>query len=150
VRPDAIVVVLPGADHDPCLLQAVEDLELEALVPKLAVEAFAKAILPRTAGLDVECFGAELGEPLAQRLGDHLRTIVAANMLWNALLEHGIGQRLDNAKGIDPTCHAKRQALARVLVDQGHDPNASAVMGAGLDKVEAPDVIATLRSQTNA
>src|SRR4051794_26455080 len=82
--PDTVVVVLPGTDHDHGLLQAVEDLELEALVPKLAVKAFAKAILPRTAGFDIECPGAELGEPLAQRLGDHLRTVVAANMLWNA------------------------------------------------------------------
>src|SRR3712207_9547192 len=37
-----------------------------------------------------------------------------------------------------------------VLIDQGHDPEASAVMGSALDKVEAPHVIGPLRPQPDA
>jgi hypothetical protein len=41
------------------LLQAVKDFAVEQFVPKLAVEAFARAVLPRAARLDVERLGAE-------------------------------------------------------------------------------------------
>ena len=60
MRPNAIVVVLPCSDHDLCLPQAVENLALQTLVLKLAVEALAVPILPRTAGLDVQRLGSKL------------------------------------------------------------------------------------------
>jgi hypothetical protein len=103
--PNAIVVVLPDTDHDLCLLQTVEDFALEALVPELAVEAFAIAILPGTARLDIGCSGAEPGQLFAEGLGDHLRAVVAANMFGDASFEHSVGQRLDDTEGVDPSGH---------------------------------------------
>src|SRR3954451_19077928 len=38
VRPNPIVVVAPGADHDPSLPETVEDLQLQALVPEFCSE----------------------------------------------------------------------------------------------------------------
>jgi hypothetical protein len=50
--------VAPLLDEDLDFLEAVEDFTIEQLVPQLAVEAFAIAVLPRAAGLDIESFGA--------------------------------------------------------------------------------------------
>ena len=47
-------MVAPLLDDDSRLLQTVEDFPVEALVAQLAVERFAVAIFPGTAGLDVE------------------------------------------------------------------------------------------------
>src|SRR5918998_1004084 len=103
MRPHAVVVVPPGADDHLSFLEAVEDLQLQALVLELPVEALTVPVLPRTARLDVQGLGAELG-----------------------------------------------QALARVLINQGHDPQAPSIMGVALDKVEAPDVVGSLRPQADA
>jgi hypothetical protein len=37
----------------------------------------------------------------------------------NAVLQHRIGERLDDAEGIDPPCHPDRKALSGELVDPG-------------------------------
>ena len=42
------------------------------------------------------------------------------------------------------------QALSGVFVDQGHKPDAAAIMRLGRHKVIAPDVITPLRAQANA
>src|SRR4051794_7109264 len=52
MRPDLVVSRAPSFDQRHCLLQAVEDLEVQQLVPELAVEAFAVAVFPGTARLD--------------------------------------------------------------------------------------------------
>src|SRR5918993_4458229 len=102
VRPDAIVVVTPCADHDLRLPQAVEDLPLETLVLELAIKAFAVSVLPGAARLDVQALGAELCQPPTESLGDHLRAVVAANMLGHAFFEHGVCERLDYSEAVDP------------------------------------------------
>ena len=38
MRPHPIVVIAPGSDHDLSLLEAVEDLQLQALVPEFCSE----------------------------------------------------------------------------------------------------------------
>ena len=68
---DSVVVVAPLLDEDLGLLQAVEDFAIEQLVPQLAVEAFAIAVLPGAAGLDVERLGTNTCQPAAYNLGGH-------------------------------------------------------------------------------
>ena len=51
---DRVVVVGPLLDEDLDFLETVEDFAIEQLVPQLAVEAFAIAVLPGAAGLDIE------------------------------------------------------------------------------------------------
>ena len=41
VRSDPVVLVPPLLDHDPCLLQRVEDLPVQAFLPQLPIEALA-------------------------------------------------------------------------------------------------------------
>src|ERR671921_858178 len=119
-------MVAPGADDDLSLLQAVEDLAFQALVPELPIEALAVAVLPRAARGNVQGLRPELLQPLAKSLGDHLGAVVTANMLRHARLEHGIRQGLDHAQAVDPPLHSERQALARVLVDERQNAQAPA------------------------
>jgi hypothetical protein len=51
----------PGLDQNFCLPQAVEDLAVKQFIPQLAVEAFAIAVLPRAAWLDVSRLRADIG-----------------------------------------------------------------------------------------
>ena len=143
-------MVPPLFDDDFCLLQAVKDFAVEALVTQLAVEGFAVAILPGTAGLDVERLCSERCEPTAYDLCGHLRAVVRSDMLRNASGEHYVGHRFKDAEAVDPTRHPDRQAFSGELVDQGHQPNLAPVVGLRLDEVITPDMIAMLWSQTDA
>jgi hypothetical protein len=137
-----IVFIAPLFDDDLRLLQAVEDLLVQTLVTKLAVERLAVAVLPRTARFDVERSGAQLAQPAADHLGGHLCTIVGANVLRNAVDKHDVGQYFDDAKTVDATGNPDGQTFAGKLINQGHEPDTATIMGLGFDKVAAPDVIA--------
>ena len=67
-----------------------------------------------------------------------------------AAIEHHVGHRVDDAEAVDATGHLDRQAFPGKLVDQGHQPQLAAIVGLGLDKVVAPDMIAMLRPQADA
>jgi hypothetical protein len=139
---DRVVLIAPEFDDNLRLLQAVEDLLVQTLVAKLAVERLAVAVLPRTARLDVERSGAQLAQPAAHHLCGHFCTIVGANVLRNAMGKHDVGQCFDDTKTVDATGNPDSQAFAGKFIDQGHQPDAATVMGLGFDKVVAPDVIA--------
>jgi hypothetical protein len=51
VRPHAVIVIPPGADDDVSLFQAGEDLQLQALVPELAVEALTVPVLSEASAM---------------------------------------------------------------------------------------------------
>ena len=69
-------MLAPALDNDLRLLQAVVDLAVEQLVPELAIEALAIAVLPGVSGLDEQCLRADLGKPVSHDLRCHLRAIV--------------------------------------------------------------------------
>jgi hypothetical protein len=71
-------------------------------------------------------------------------------MLWHALLEHGISERLDHSEAVDAPVHPQGQALARVLVNERQDAQAAPIMGVALNKVEAPHVMGPLGPQPDA
>src|ERR1700722_12630539 len=73
--------VLPAPS---ALLQRVEDLSVEELVAQLGVEAFPVAALPGTAGFDIECLCARIGEPLAQVTSQN-----SGHGLWNSRAASG-------------------------------------------------------------
>ena len=100
--------------------------------------------------LDKERLGSDVRQPLAYDLDCHLRAIVRSDVLRNAVHDHGVGHRLDDAHAVDPPRDTDRKAFPRELVDQRHQPDLPAVMGLGFDEVVGPDVIAPLRSQPDA
>ena len=53
MRPQSIVVPSPALDHDLRLLERIEDLTIEQLIPEPGIEALDEPILPRTARSDV-------------------------------------------------------------------------------------------------
>jgi hypothetical protein len=52
MRPLVVVVVTPGVDRVPCVVQTGEPVEVWAVVTELAVEAFDKSVLRRFARLN--------------------------------------------------------------------------------------------------
>ena len=91
MRPNAVVGRLSELGHDLRLLQRVEDFLAQELVLKLAIEALIMLVLPRRSWSDVLDLRAGFGDSLAQRLRDHLRAIVAADVLWDAMQAHRVG-----------------------------------------------------------
>ena len=75
MRPYGVVVASPGFDHDLGLLQCVEDLAVEQFIAQFAVEAFAIAVLPRAARLDIGRLGSDGCDPLPKSKSNELRTV---------------------------------------------------------------------------
>ncbi len=71
-------------------------------------------------------------------------------MDWGAVHQHGIGQRLDYSDGVDAPGYTDGQALATELIDKGHQPDASPVVGLGLYEVEAPDMVGIFGTKPDA
>lgn len=104
-------MVAPLLDDDSSLLQTVEDFPVEAPVAQLAVEGFAVAILPGTAGLDVERLCSERCEP---RMAIYLAQIDLLE-LPAARAEHVELEKLRRER------HAHRRGPSR-LVPPLHQP----------------------------
>src|SRR5271165_2727261 len=64
VRTPRVVMHSPLFDHDPGLLQRVEDLPLQTLVLQLPVEALTVTVFPWTAWFDVQRLGPDIRQPL--------------------------------------------------------------------------------------
>ena len=71
-----VVVTSPLFDQDRGFLQRVENLRIQQFVPKLAVEAFAVAVLPGTARLDEQRVDIQPTEPTSNRVCAELRPII--------------------------------------------------------------------------
>ena len=71
-------------------------------------------------------------------------------MAGNAAQDEQVGQRIDHVDGFEPTGYTDGQALVGELVDDVEHADPAPVMGAVLDKVVRPDVIAVLGSEADA
>jgi hypothetical protein len=112
MRPLGVVLLLPGVDNRSCLRQAPEPVQIQTLIPKLAVEALDMAILCRFPWLDeVECDAIGVG-PGVQRPSGELRAVVDGDLLGRAIIGHELIQDprhpLARQGGID----LERQTLA--------------------------------------
>ncbi len=79
--PPVVVVHPPLVENDPSFRQAQEQLTVEQLVPKPAVEALHVAVLPRARLLDVERADTRPRQPFLDLLRHELRTVIAPQML---------------------------------------------------------------------
>lgn len=150
MRTYRVEVIAPLLDHDLSFSQTVKDFLVEAFVAQFAVEGLTIAVLPRAARRDVERPGAEFSKPVANHLGRDLRAVVGADVFGDALGEHHIGHRLDDAEAVDATRHTDGQAFPGELIDQRHQAELATVMCLRLDKIVAPHMIAVLRPQPDA
>src|SRR5664280_1797560 len=150
VRPQTVVEPPPAGDEDLRLLERVEEFAVQEFVTQLAVERLDVAVLPGGAGLDEQGGDAEVTEPFAHRLGDELGTVVAPDVFGDAVLKEEVGQDPEHDVGGHAALHADRQALARVLVDDGEQAQLSAVVGGFGYEVVGPDVVSVFRPQADA
>ena len=91
MRTHFVVVLPPRFDDHLCLGARTKPFEAQALVAKLAIEAFRDAILPRLAGLDQRRANALCNDPGQQRLGHEFRPVVAAQKRRGAACAHQAG-----------------------------------------------------------
>ena len=61
--PDMIVLFQPGIDNDLRLSDCREPLGIQDFSSENTIEAFVVAVLPRTAGMDLDWLDASLPEP---------------------------------------------------------------------------------------
>src|SRR5215470_6133226 len=150
MRPDRIVMAPPAFDDDLSFSEGVEDLAIEQLIAKAGVEALDVAVLPRTASLDVSGLGADSCDPLLHGLGEELRSVVGADVSGDATQDEKVGQNVDHIDRLELAGDTDRQAFVGELVEHVEHPILASVVGAVLDKVVGPDVIAVLRPQPDA
>src|SRR5215470_6617788 len=150
MRPDRIVMAPPAFDDDLSFSEGVEDLAIEQLIAQAGVEALDVAILPRTAALDIGSLGADSGDPSLDSLGDELRSVIGPDVTGTAAQDEQIGQNVDDIDCFELAGDTDRQAFAGKLVNDIERPISASIVGAVLDKVAGPDVIALLRTQPNA
>lgn len=72
---DGVVLGTPVLDQDLGFLEGVEDLAVEQLISKLAVEALAVATLPRTCWLDEQRPDGQAIQPFPYRVRTELRAV---------------------------------------------------------------------------
>jgi len=143
-------VAPPALDDNSGLSERVEDFAVEQLVAKARVEALDVAVLPRTAPLDVSGLGAGNRDPFLHGLGHELRSVVGANVRGNAMQDEEVGQNVDHIDRLELAGDTDRQAFMAELVEHVEHPILASIMGAVLDKVVGPDMIAVLRPQADA
>jgi len=143
-------VASPTLDDDLGLAQSVENLAVEQLIAKAGVEALDVAVLPRAAPLDVGGLGTDNRDPFLHRLGDELRSVVGADVSGNAPQDEEVGQNVDHIDRLELAGDTDRQAFMAELVEHVEHPVPASIVGAILDEVIGPHMIALLRPQPDA
>ena len=88
--------------------------------------------------------------PLPQLPRHELPPIVRANVIRHPSVQHHIRQRFDHFVSSQPSCHADRQTLSRVFVDQRQHPQRSAVVRHRANEIITPHMVCSFRPQPKA
>ena len=148
--PYGVVVASPAFDHDLRLTQRIEDLAIEQLVAQARIEAFDEAVLPGAAWCDVSGSRAYGSDPVVHGFGDELGPVVGADVPGDASQDEQVRERIDHIDGFEPAGDPDRQALVGELVDDVEHAELAPLVGAVLDEVVGPDVIAVLGPEPDA
>src|SRR4029077_12214106 len=81
---------------------------------------------------------------------DELRSVVGPDVTGNAAQDEQAGQNVDDIDCFELAGDTGRQAFVGKLVNDIEHPISASIVGAVLDKVVGPDVIAVLRPQPDA
>jgi hypothetical protein len=141
-------VAPPALDDDLGLAESVEDFAVEQLVAQASVEALDVAVLPGAASLDVGGLGTDNRDPFLYGLGEELRSVVGPDVSGNALQDEQVGQNVDHIDRLELAGDTDRQAFMGELVEHVEHAVLASLVGAVLDKVVGPDMIALLRPLT--
>src|ERR1700722_2304417 len=144
MRPMMVVVAPPTRGERLSGPHVLEDLGVEQLAPQPAVKTLRITILPRRPRLDVQRLDACSREEPADRSGDELRAVVAANALRHAANHEQVAQHIQHAVRRHPSIHFQRQTFARVFIDDRKPLDRTAVLDAIEDEVPSPNVVFVL------
>jgi metal transporter CNNM len=93
--------------------------------------------------------GSDRRDPVAHCFGNELRAIVGANMAGNAAQNEEIREHVNNIHRPQSTTDSDSDAFTCEFVDHVEHPVLPPIVSAILDEVIGPDVIGTLRPQTD-
>jgi hypothetical protein len=141
VWPLGVVFVPPRSCERSGIPDAIEDLHRQELISQAAVEAFGVAVLPRAARLDVHGIDTHLPKPPAEGVGNELRTVVAADVPWDAAHPEELRERVNHVLAGDATLELQGEALTGVLIDDRRPLQLAAAHRPVVDEVPTPDVV---------
>jgi hypothetical protein len=150
MRSDGVVVSAPALDNDLSLSERVEDLAIEQFIAQASIEAFDEAVLPGTARCNIGGPCADGSDPFLHGFGDELGAVVGADVPGHAAQNEQVRERVDDVDGFEPAGHTNGQAFMGELVDNVEHADPAPVVGAVLDEVVGPDMIAVLGSEPDA
>src|SRR6188472_1907983 len=150
MRPDSVVVASPALDDDLRFTQRIEDLAIEEFIAQAGIEAFDEAVLPGTARCNIGGPCADGSDPVLHGLGDELGSIVGTDVPGNTAQDEEVRQCVDDVDGFEPAGHPDRKALMGELVNDVEHADPAPIVGAVLDEVVGPDVIAMLGPEADA
>src|ERR1700678_3972582 len=112
----AVVLLTPGCQSTPNIVQRSEPTCVEALVAQPAMEALDVAVLHRAARLDVHQPNLPVFGPADHPARSELRPVVRAHVLWPATFADQALQHPRHATRAETGVGFQRQALSRVRI----------------------------------
>ena len=143
-------MLTPLLDQCLGLFHRAENLPVEQLVSELAVEAFIVPVLPWATWLDKEGLHADPFKPFAKGYCDKLWTIVGSDIARHAMLQHCVGDSVQDIARAQLALHFDGQAFSSVLIDQRQHAERTSIMCSILDEVIGPDMVLMLRPEPHA
>ena len=91
MRPDRVVIDPPGFDYPARIAQAIEQMFIQALISKSAIEALNKGVLSWLSWRDIVPFQINLLDPFQDRMTGQFSTIIGDDHLrFAALLDQAV------------------------------------------------------------
>ena len=118
--------------------QRPELLPVEALVAQASMETLDEAILPRTAGLDIDRLDLVGGQPSLDFLGDKLGTIVTPQVGGRSVLGDGPPDPFEHIAALESTVGPQHMTLTGVFVQDRQHAQGSASRGGNRVDAVAP------------
>lgn len=149
MRSPVVVIASPSRGELSRRRQTLKLFDGQELVSQSPVEAFGVAAL-EAARLYVQRLDADAGQPGANRAGDELRAVVAANALGNAAHRQQLRRPVDDGSLMIPRSTLQARTFADELVDD-RDPLEGAAGRRPVErKLPAPDVVQSPRRDAGA
>ncbi len=133
-----VVLLAPGSQSTPDIVQRSEPARVEALVAQPTVEALDVSVLHRAARLDVHQAYLEVLRPADHAPRGELRPVVRAHRLGPAALGDQPLQHAGHPARAKAGVGLQRQALARVRIDHAQDAHHPPGRQAVDDEVHRP------------
>jgi len=136
-----VVVLLPSFGQLSGLVEVVEIIHLQKLVPETTVERFDKSVLPARAWCNIEGVYAQVGEPSLNLPSDEFTAVVRANVARRTPFACEPTEHIQYVFTFDGAPHMQCQALAGELVQYYQKFQCTAIGGSIVDKIPSPYLV---------